>query len=151
MSGDVVFDFRGSEEIAISFHSRTYDSDRLVSGSFANRLQHVRRLRQDRFFEVRVVRHRAVQRADALHRRVEVLEQLAADAGRQLGAEAARHLVFVRDDDAVRALDEAAIASQSYGMIVRRSSTATLMSSFSACCAASSDRCTSAPQVTTST
>ena len=44
----------------------------------------------------------------------------------------------------------AAIASQSYGTIVRRSSTPTLMPSFSACCAASSDRCTSAPHVTTS-
>ena len=39
--------------------------------------------------------------------------------------------------------------SQSYGMIVRRSSTATLMPSFSACCAASSERCTSAPHVST--
>ena len=45
----------------------------------------------------------------------------------------------------------AAIASQSNGMIVRRSTTITLMPSFSACCAASSERCTSAPQVSTTT
>ena len=41
------------------------------------------------------------------------------------------------------------IVSQSQGAIVRRSITRTLSPSFSACCAASSERCTSAPQVTT--
>ena len=42
-----------------------------------------------------------------------------------------------------------AIVSQSNGISERRSMTRTLMSSFSACCAASSVRCTSAPHVIT--
>ena len=44
----------------------------------------------------------------------------------------------------------AAMPSQSYGAIVRRSITIALMPNFSACCAARSDRCTSAPHVMTS-
>ena len=43
------------------------------------------------------------------------------------------------------------MASQSNGMMVLRSITIVLTPSFSACCAANSDRCTSAPQVTTTT
>ena len=50
-------------------------------------------------------RRPGVQRADAPDRRVEVLEQLAGDARGDLGAEAARQLILVRDDDAVGALD----------------------------------------------
>ena len=65
----------------------------------------VGRLRQDRFLEVRAVGDRAFERADAADGRVEVLEQLAGDARRDLGAEAARQLILVRDDDAVGALD----------------------------------------------
>ena len=49
------------------------------------------------------------------------------------------------------ALTARAIVSQSKGMSVRRSMTRVLMPSFSACCAASSERCTSAPHVSTVT
>ena len=45
----------------------------------------------------------------------------------------------------------AAIAFQSKGAIVRRSTTIALTPSFSACWAARSARCTIAPQVTTTT
>src|SRR5471032_467244 len=72
-----------------------------VSCSLTDGFQHVRRLREDRFLEIGAVGHRHVLRAYALHRRVEVLEQLAADARGQLGAEAAHHLIFVGDHDAV--------------------------------------------------
>ena len=117
-----------------------------------DRLQDVARARQDPLLEDRGIGDRAIERRDALHRRVEVVEQLVGDARGDLGAEAARQLILVRDDDAAGLLRVgSAIASQSYGMIVRRSITATLMPSFSACCAASSERCTSAPQVTTTT
>ena len=55
----------------------------------ADRLQDVGGARQDHFFEHRRVGDRAVERGHALHRRVEVLEQLLGDARGDLGAEAA--------------------------------------------------------------
>ena len=87
-----------------------------------------------------MVGDRRVERADAPDRRVEVLEEIARDARRELRAEAARQLVFVRDDDAVglRARRRRS-PSQSNGAIVRRSMTIALTPSFSACCAATSD------------
>ena len=52
--------------------------------------QNVGRLRQDDFFERRVVGHRRVERGDAADRGVELAEQLAGDASGDLGAETAR-------------------------------------------------------------
>src|SRR5439155_6186937 len=76
-----------------------------VSGRLAHGLQDVVRLREDGFFEIRRIRHGTVEGADALDRRVEMLEQFAGNPRRQLGAEAAHHLILVRDDDPVGALD----------------------------------------------
>ena len=75
----------------------------LVSGGFLDGLQDICRLRQDGFFELGIVGDRRVERGDAPHRRVEMREQLAGDSRRELGAEAARQLIFVGDDDAVGA------------------------------------------------
>src|SRR5437762_4484957 len=77
-----------------------------VPRRFADRLQDVVRLREDGLLEVGGVRDRRAERADAAHGRVEVLEQLAGDSGGELGAEAAHHLILVRDDDAARTRDE---------------------------------------------
>ena len=74
---------------------------RSVGGGFPDGLQDVGRLREDGFFELGIVGDRRVERGDAPDRRVEVLKELAGDAGGELGAEAARQLIFVRDDDAV--------------------------------------------------
>ena len=114
-------------------------------------VQHVVRLRQDFLLEVRRVGDRAVECRDATDRRVEMVEQLVGDPRRDFRAEPARQLVLVRDDDAVGLLDQRAMPVQSYGMIVRRSKTATLRPSVSACWAATMRRCTSAPQVRTTT
>jgi hypothetical protein len=129
----------------------------LIGGERPDCLEDVRRAGQDDFLEDRRVRHRTIERRHPLHGCVEVLEQFVGNPCRDLRAKAAGELILVRDDDAVRSLRVcgdrvyAAIVSQSYGMIDRRSTTATLIPSFSACCAASSDRCTSAPQVKTTT
>src|SRR5438045_4953820 len=77
-----------------------------VPRRFADRLQDVVRLREDGLLEIGGVRDRRAERADAAHGRVEVLEQLAGDSRGELGAEAAHHLILVRDDDAARTRDE---------------------------------------------
>src|SRR5262245_49146426 len=71
-----------------------------VTSGLQDRLQDIRRLRQDFVFELRVVGHGRVERADAGHRRVEAVEELSCDPRGDLGAEAARELIFVRHDDA---------------------------------------------------
>src|SRR2546428_11699276 len=76
-----------------------------VAGRLAYGLQDVVRLREDGFFEVRAIRHRTVEGADALDGRVEMLEQLAGNPRGQLGAEAAHHLILICDDDTIGALD----------------------------------------------
>ena len=76
-----------------------------VTGDVLNGLQDVGRLRQDDFFQHRRIRDRGIQCRDPPHRSIEVLEQLIDNAGGELGAEAARQLIFVRDDDSVGVLD----------------------------------------------
>src|SRR5262252_691341 len=76
----------------------------LISHDLLDRLQHVGGLREDFLLEIRMVRDGRVERRDAANRRVEVLEELVGDARGDLGAESARQLVLVRDDDAVRLL-----------------------------------------------
>ena len=75
------------------------DDGQLVRRKRLDRLQHVGGSRQDGFLEHRRVGDRAVERRDALDRRVEVFEQLLRDARGDLRAEAARQLILVRDDD----------------------------------------------------
>ncbi len=64
------------------------------------------RLREDRFFELWRVGDRRIERADAADGRVEILEQLAGDARRNLCTEPARQLILVRDDHAVGLLHQ---------------------------------------------
>ena len=76
--------------------------------------------------------------ADALDRRIEPREELAGDARGDLGAEPAGDLVFVRDDDAVGALD--GVGDRRPSRTARSCagrSRPREMPSFSACCAAS--------------
>ena len=69
-----------------------------VPRGFADGLQHVRRTAAGSLLRGPGCRRPGVfERADAPDRRVEVLEQLAGDPGGDLGAEAAHHLIFVRD------------------------------------------------------
>src|SRR6185503_8487424 len=72
---------------------RSRRTPRSISGSIADGLQDVGRLRQDRFLEIGVVRHRRVARADAPDRRIQVLEELAGNPRRDFAAEAAHHLI----------------------------------------------------------
>ena len=98
-----------------------------------NRLQDIGGLRQDRVFELGVVGDRRIERADASDRRVEILEQLAGDRARRFRRRSRTSAdPRARRRSGSMRLTCAAIASQSYGAIVRRSSTATLMPSFSA-------------------
>src|SRR4051812_30274368 len=69
---------------------------RLVASSFQNSFKNIGGSRQDDFFEVRAVRHWRVERRDTLDRRIEIFEEVAGRARRQLRAEAAGQLVFVR-------------------------------------------------------
>src|SRR5712692_6408782 len=78
----------------------------LVLRSLADGGQHVRRLGQDGFLEVRSVCNGYIERTDPPDRRVEMPEQLAGDARGDFRAESARQLILVRDDDAARALDQ---------------------------------------------
>ncbi len=61
--------------------------------------RHVVHLREDGVFELRGVGDEGVERGDAADGRVEVLEQLVGDARGDLGAEAVRARVLVRDDE----------------------------------------------------
>src|ERR671934_1644844 len=79
--------------------ARSTPESRSVAGGFADRLQDVVRLRQDRFLEVGTVRDRHVSGADTSYGRVEMLEELARHARGDFGAEAAHHLIFVRDHE----------------------------------------------------
>src|ERR1043166_439180 len=63
---------------------RTYP--RLVRLQLSNRFSDVSGLRQDRILELRRISYKRVQRADALHGRVEILEELIADARGNLGS-----------------------------------------------------------------
>src|SRR5215471_15571016 len=83
----------------------TRHSPSVADGVF-DRLQDVVCLRKDRFFELGCVGNRCIERANAVNRRVEILEQLAGNPCGDLGAETARQLILVRDDDAARFLDE---------------------------------------------
>src|SRR6185503_14061361 len=78
----------------------------LVSRKLLDRCQNIRRLRQDLFFEIGAVGDRAIERGNALHRRIEELEQLVADTRGDFGAESAGQRVLVSHDDPVRLLDE---------------------------------------------
>src|SRR6478609_9799776 len=90
---------------AVVEHQRT-SSTALVGRKLFDCRQNIRCLWQYFFFEIRAVRHRAVHRRHALDWRVEVFEQLLADACRDLRAEAACERVFVRDDDLVGLADQ---------------------------------------------
>ena len=71
-------------------------------------------LREDRVLQHGVVAHEGVEGADAAHGRVQVLEQLVADAGGDLGAVAPGAGVLVRRRARVPVLRTlAAMASQS--------------------------------------
>src|SRR5437868_8486070 len=70
-------------------------------------LEHVARVRDDELLHDRRERDRRELGADALDRRVEPVECLVLDHGRELRAETAANDRLVRDDAAVRLLDRA--------------------------------------------
>src|SRR5829696_4269243 len=74
---------------------------RSVACRLLDRLQHVGCLRKDHFFQIRAVGDGSVECGDAFYGRVEVLEQLFTDTGRDFGAKPAGQLILVRDHDAV--------------------------------------------------
>jgi hypothetical protein len=111
-------------------------------------VQHVVGLRKDFLLEVRGVRDWTVERRDATDWRVEMVEELVGDAGGDLRAEPARQLILVRDDHAIRLLDERAdprpVVRDQRAQIEDRDAQA-----LSACHHRA--RCTNAPHVITTT
>src|SRR5262245_56774972 len=83
---------------------RSRRAPRSISGGIADGLQDIGRLRQDRFLEIGVVRHRRAARADAPDGRIQVLEELAGYPRSDLATKAAHQLILVRDHDTVRPL-----------------------------------------------
>ena len=82
---------------------RSYvELEALVCLEFSYCFCNVSRLRKYCVFELRRVRHEGVERADAFHRRIEILEQLSGNARGDLRAVTKRKRIFVSDDHAVR-------------------------------------------------
>src|SRR2546430_13927938 len=72
---------------------------------FTNRLQHIRRLRQNRVFQLRRVGDEGVEGGDAADGSVEVFEKFAGDARGDFGAVTPRKGIFVSHDHARGFLD----------------------------------------------
>ena len=72
----------------------------LVRGNLLDRSEQVFGLRQDHFLELGRVCDGRIHRANASDGRIQILEQIFGNARGDLGAEAARQLIFVRDDHA---------------------------------------------------
>ncbi len=97
----------------------------LITCRLFDRLQQIVHLGEDGFLELRCVGDGNVQGSYSSDWRIQMLEELGGNPGGDFGPEPARQLILVSHDDSVGPFDLSAMAGQSYGAIVRRSSTAT--------------------------
>src|SRR3954452_20288920 len=67
-----------------------------VFGRVADGGKDICRLGKDDIFQIGTIRNRRVQRADPLHRSVQILEQFSRNSGCNFGSETACQLVLVR-------------------------------------------------------
>src|SRR5215475_10935575 len=78
-----------------------YPAWELVLEDLLHRRRQILHLRQDHILELWLVRAKRIHRRDALHWRIEFMEQFTGNARRDLGAKTPAEHVFVRNDYAV--------------------------------------------------